>query len=499
MIGEIGTGKTALINYLVEMMKASVIVAKVPDPGLDTLEFFNFLAVEFKMNKRFDSKGAFLIHLKKFLLKAYSLNQKVLLIIDEAQRLNHELLEQIRLLSNIELDNRKLINIFFVGQTEFSQFLLEERNRAVRQRITINYHIKPLTESETRAYIKHRLKIAGATREIFSKDAVHEIFSFSAGYPRRINIICDHALLTGYVSRLKSIDRKVIQECEKELQIPLDTGIEDQIDDNESTAHLKKPDPPIPTNTSRRKRTGTIGAIVVLLILGISFFTSQETNDDSHREENEAATRRHKIPLPQKTPKKDDTTNQVSEATNVETTKDAPLSDNSARNQTPVLQKEKASATDINQPANADEMNTQVQEANRSEGNREKIVSSNPPEAPLPVERRLIIYFKRNSNELPDETYEALNNIANLMLKTPSATLDIKGYSDSTGSFNYNQKISQFRANTIKIYMVDKGVDPGKIKTAGLGSQNPLASNETAEGRRQNRRVELTLDFNDQN
>ena len=137
LTGDVGTGKTALINRLVKMIDVAAIVAKVPDPGLSSLDFFNFLSVELKMNKTFDSKGAFLIHLKHFLLKAYSAHKKVVLIIDEAQRLNPELLEQIRLLSNIELQNRKLINIFFVGQTEFSKMLMEDRNRAVRQRITV--------------------------------------------------------------------------------------------------------------------------------------------------------------------------------------------------------------------------------------------------------------------------------------------------------------------------------------------------------------------------
>ncbi len=179
------------------------------------------------MNKKFDSKGAFLIYLKSFLHQAYADHKKVLLIIDEAQRLNHELLEQIRLLSNIELQNRKLINIFFVGQPEFNEMLVEDRNRALRQRITVSYHINPLTEPEAHKYIEHRLKIAGATREIFAQDAVREIFSFSGGYPRLINIICDHALLTGYASDLKIIDKKVIKECERELQIPVDLEPED--------------------------------------------------------------------------------------------------------------------------------------------------------------------------------------------------------------------------------------------------------------------------------
>jgi general secretion pathway protein A len=231
LTGDVGTGKTALINRLVKMIDVAAIVAKVPDPGLSSLEFFNFLAIEFKMNKKFDSKGEFLIHLKNFLLKAHDSQKKVLLIIDESQRLNHDLLEQIRLLSNIELQDRKLINIFFVGQTEFNEMLMEERNRAVRQRITVSYHIDPLTEPEARLYIKHRLKVAGATREIFGRDAVREIYNYSGGYPRLMNIICDHALLTGYSYNLKSIDKKVIKECEKELYIPEEIGANDGIDE----------------------------------------------------------------------------------------------------------------------------------------------------------------------------------------------------------------------------------------------------------------------------
>ncbi len=495
MIGDVGTGKTALINCLVKMIDVSAIVAKIPDPGLNSLDFFNFLAVELKMNKKFDSKGAFLIHLKKFLLKAHSLDRKVLLIIDEAQRLNHELLEQIRLLSNIELDNRKLINIFFVGQTEFSQMLLEKRNRAVRQRITVSYHIEPLTESETRAYIKHRLKIAGTTREIFSKDAVREIFAFSAGYPRLINIVCDHALLTGYVSGLKSINQKVIRECEKELQIPLIAGIEDEIGPYKSATHQNKIATPAPEKTSSIKRIGVVAAIIMLLVLGISYFTSQKTSDKPHRDTHEIAPPEHKGPLPKESQNKEGAPVQLNETTHVEPTEETPPGDKLVRKEIPDLENEKASTADIQQPASENETSTQFQETAIPENDRKKIALSDPPEVVTPVERHTIIYFRRNSNELSDQSYEALNKIAGFMLKTPSATLDIKGYSDSTGNYNYNKTVSRFRANTIKIFMVGKGVDPAKIQTNGLGSENPIASNETAEGRRKNRRVEIELNL----
>jgi len=219
LTGDVGVGKTALIHRLISNLDSSTIVAHITDPGLGTIDFFKLLAVEFNIPTEFYSKAPFLIELEKFLYAAYSDHKKVLLIVDEAQRLNNKLLDQIRVLSNIELSDRKLINIFFVGQPEFKNMLMAHSNRAIHQRIAINYHIHPLTESETGQYIQHRLKVAGATRKIFKSNAIREIFRFTGGFPRAINVICDHALLTGYASGLQSIDSDVIKECKQELNI----------------------------------------------------------------------------------------------------------------------------------------------------------------------------------------------------------------------------------------------------------------------------------------
>jgi len=181
LTGDVGTGKTTIINALINNLDDDVIAAHVPDPGLEDLDFFNFIANVFSIDKKFSTKGEFLNHLRKFLNDAYSKNKKVLLIIDEAQRLKPELLEEIRLLSNIERQDTKLLNIFFVGQKEFNNILIGPENRALRQRITINYYIEPLTENEIKEYIKHRLNIAGSEKNIFSSSAIREIFSFSKG------------------------------------------------------------------------------------------------------------------------------------------------------------------------------------------------------------------------------------------------------------------------------------------------------------------------------
>jgi general secretion pathway protein A len=469
LTGDVGTGKTALINRLIKMIDVAAIVAKIPDPGLSSLDFFNFLAVEFKMNKKFDSKGAFLIYLKNFLHKAYADQKKVLLIIDEAQRLNHELLEQIRLLSNIELQNRKLINIFFVGQQEFNEMLREDRNRAVRQRISVNYHINPLSEAETGKYIEHRLKVAGATNKIFGQDAIREVFAFSGGYPRLINIICDHALLTGYASDLKVINKKVIKECERELQIPVDIDFENN-DGQKLTAAPQKKSPapvPAPVKPSRMKQTSIIAAIIMLLVFGVYFFFSQKSGDSPRWSMEEIAPQKYQGSSPPTAEIENSTVIKPNDIKTVSPVKEVPVDNRAAQSQ----DQETASVNKI-EPKHA--------------------TVTKDVAVPFPFnENKVLIYFKHNSNELPDQSFETLNQIANYLLHNPDGSINIKGYSDSTGSYSYNVSVSEFRANTIKTFLVGKGLEASRIKTFGLGPENPIATNETEAGRRENRRVEI--------
>ncbi len=215
--GDVGTGKTTLINALLESVEEDTLVANITDPALDLIEFFNFVALSFNIPKKFDCKIDFIVYFSQFLKKVYSENRSVLLIIDEVHRLSKDVLEHIRLLSNIELPEEKLINIFFVGQNEINQTLALPECRALRQRISLVYQIEPLSENETLAYIKHRLKVAGTEKNIFTQNAVQEIYHFSKGYPRLINTICDHALLTGYVRELIKITPDVIIECAQQF------------------------------------------------------------------------------------------------------------------------------------------------------------------------------------------------------------------------------------------------------------------------------------------
>ena len=217
--GDIGTGKTSLINYFLLDKGVDAIVAALPDPDLGIYDFFKLITKEFNIKLDSNTKGDFLIQFEHFLQTTYSGKKRVLLIIDEAQRLNQPLMEQIRLLSNIEREYVKLINVFLVGQNEVIDIIKDEKNKALRQRLTVHYTLEPLSEPETQEYIEHRLNVAGAKSEIFSPEAKHEVFSFSGGCPRLINIICDRALLTGYVKETKKITGEIVKQCAEDLRI----------------------------------------------------------------------------------------------------------------------------------------------------------------------------------------------------------------------------------------------------------------------------------------
>lgn len=466
LTGDVGTGKTVLIHGLMKIIDVSAIVAAIPDPGLNSLDFFNFLAEEFKMNRRFDSKGAFLIHLKHFLYRASSTDKKVLLIIDEAQRLNHELIEQIRLLSNIEKDNRKLINIFFVGQSEFNKILNQERNKAVRQRITVSYHIDPLTENETRDYINHRLKVAGCKTELFKPEAVRKVYAFSHGYPRLINIICDHALLTGYSGGKKTIDAAVIKECERELRIPIDNA-KSEGDEQEFFNTRESPFAVI-QNQSTGRRIGFFSVILLLLVAIGYFLFNFELKDSPRWKMEDIAPQAYDSP-----------TLKAKESF-------MPGSvENEEKKDLPVLKRYDDTVIG----------SQNLPEAGSVESNRQSEQLTKVPEVKPFPDRKIVIFFKHNSNDLPNQAYETLDRIAEFMVLNPEAKININGYTDSSGAYSYNMSVSKFRANMVKGYLVGKGVHPLKIKATGLGPKNPIADNQTEKGRQTNRRVEIELNI----
>jgi general secretion pathway protein A len=220
--GEVGTGKTTLINALLSEIPQEIKVAYVSNPKLTRDEFFQLLSAEFDLG-HVANKAEFLGKFTRLLKDAYELDRNVVLIVDEAHCLQDDILEEIRLLSNIERPDAKLINIILVGQPEFEKKLSTPSMRALRQRFTLKYSLAPLDSKETRAYVKMRLAKAGAKDAgIFSEAALDAIFAYSHGIPRIINLICDHALLTGFVKEEKVIGDKTIKECASELDLARD-------------------------------------------------------------------------------------------------------------------------------------------------------------------------------------------------------------------------------------------------------------------------------------
>ncbi|HDL98342.1 MAG TPA: DUF2075 domain-containing protein, partial [Desulfobacteraceae bacterium] len=298
LTGDIGTGKTTLVNALLNTLKNDTLVAMVRDPSLDLLDFYNYIAHCFHLGETFTSKGAFLIRFEQFLHETYHANKKVLLIIDEAQRISQGLLEEVRLLSNIEREDSKLLNIFFVGQIEFNEILLRPENRPIRQRITVNYTISPLTEKETGEYIKHRLAVAGSAKSIFPAQAVREVFFFSQGYPRLINIICDRSLLTGFVEESTILTARIIKECMEELKIPqpkrdrqpirqAPAGKEETGNEPGQQAALPASPSPDPRSKDDNKRrlTGLGGwAAFVIVLLTVGYFSLSQQGARALRE-----------------------------------------------------------------------------------------------------------------------------------------------------------------------------------------------------------------------
>ena len=213
IIGEVGVGKTTVINtFFKKIEKENVITAFVFNPKLELLDFFHLISDELGLPKP-SSKAEFLLNLNKFLIDCHAKGKgPVVIVIDEAQNLSDQLLEEIRLLLNLETAKEKLLQIVLSGQPELWERLKASHLRQLRQRISFRHTIEPLDKRETEEYIKERLKSAGGDEDIFTARAISEIYKYSKGIPRLINIICHNALITGYALDKKVIDPKIIRE-----------------------------------------------------------------------------------------------------------------------------------------------------------------------------------------------------------------------------------------------------------------------------------------------
>lgn len=219
LTGEIGTGKTTICRNLLNQLDPDTELAFVFNPALSAVELLKKINDEFGIDSRPDTSLELVESLNRYLLEAAARGKNCVLVIDEAQNLTPPVLEQIRLLSNLETEKDKLLQIILIGQPELAEVLALKELRQLNQRITARYHLKPLTENETLQYIAYRLHVAGGRRKVqFDRKAVREIYRFSGGVPRVINAVCDRALLMGYTKELRTITAPIVTKAAKEIR-----------------------------------------------------------------------------------------------------------------------------------------------------------------------------------------------------------------------------------------------------------------------------------------
>ena len=253
LTADVGSGKTTLLQALVNSLEQDVHLCMLNNPILYRDEFFSYIAK--KLGLHWDgNKAMFLIEFGNLLKQCYHKDERVLLIFDEAHVLPVDLLEEIRLLSNLEEKGQDVLSIFLVGQPELNERMSDDRLLPLRQRIGIRFHLNRFTLEETRQYILFRLRHAGARHfNIFSEEAIAVIHRVSQGTPRLINIICDHALLTGFAENKPVIGAELIEESVEDLHFPGE-------------------DTPLPVATSKKNRKWQWILLSGLVIIGCVVF-----------------------------------------------------------------------------------------------------------------------------------------------------------------------------------------------------------------------------------
>jgi general secretion pathway protein A len=226
LTGEVGTGKTTLLNKLLDWLhQQNVATAFIFNPRLSISQFFDFMMADFGIPCESRMKSQVLLKLNQWLLDRYQAGERAVLVVDEAQNLSPQMLEEIRLLTNLETSTEKLLQIVLAGQPELDHKLNQPQLRQLRQRITLRSKTRPLTLEETRGYVAERLRIAGSAgdEQIFTPEAIETLHRYARGIPRVTNLLCEHALISAFVDQRKPIPQEIVDEVARDFEL-------DQID-----------------------------------------------------------------------------------------------------------------------------------------------------------------------------------------------------------------------------------------------------------------------------
>jgi general secretion pathway protein A len=221
LTGEVGTGKTTLLNRLLDWLRGQrVATAYIFNSRLEVNHLFDFMMADFEIPCESREKSHVLLRLNQWLLERYRAGETAVLIIDEAQNLSDEVLEEIRLLTNLETATEKLLQIVLTGQPELEEKLRRPQLRQVRQRITISCRTTALSMEETFGYVAERLRIAGVNGEpVFSKEAIETVHLYSRGIPRVVNLLCEHSMINAYVDSLRPVPARLVEDVAREFKL----------------------------------------------------------------------------------------------------------------------------------------------------------------------------------------------------------------------------------------------------------------------------------------
>jgi type II secretory pathway predicted ATPase ExeA len=220
MTGEVGTGKTTLLRSALDAFdKERIATAFLPNPRLDVLDFFDYVLTDFGIPPATRTKSGMLLQLNSWLIERFRVNQLCVIVVDEAQNLTWELMEEIRLLTNLETSSEKLVQIILSGQPELEEMLHHPSLRQLRQRVALWAKTQPLSDEETSAYIAERLRIAGASQAVLLPEAMELVYHYSKGIPRVINLICEHALIEAYAEQIKPVPASIIEAVASGLDL----------------------------------------------------------------------------------------------------------------------------------------------------------------------------------------------------------------------------------------------------------------------------------------
>jgi general secretion pathway protein A len=497
IIGEPGTGKTTLLNSAADRFDESTKVGFILNTSLAFKDMLHMALVDLNLAKTEESltKRKAIQRLNDFVLKQNESGGNVALIIDEAQNLNENSLENLRLLSNLQTPKHKLIQIVLAGQPELDITLQKRELRQLVQRIGLRRRTTPLNEKDAYEYIRHRLKVAKYEGpQLFGNRAKKLIWSYSQGIPRTINFLCDNSLLAGYALERKRIDSAIVEEAIQDLsgqsfEEPFENSV-----DTEQDGHIfqmESGEDNIYKSTAARedRRNTNVEKIPKRYVISENMRKLFSPNDKQFN-------------------KAEKTDVGTGSAKQVES-KSAVAIKNRLRQGTPIfialivmlliitgirffksdnsdsataLQNDRVPKLDTEKAPSLPDRNFSLVKADT-----EKSSALSFPDEPL------VVYFNHNSFEISDASLVILNRLAKLIINKQKTKILITGYSDSTGQKSYNKAISKRRAETVKNYLLDKGVKLSKITAMGLGAQDFIASNETENGRRLNRRAEIQL------